>query len=83
MHKLEYVLENKMHKIFCDFEIQTGHLIQARKPDLEIINKKERICRIEDFAVPADHRVKIKENEKRNKYLDLAERKKKVMETRR
>ena len=25
-----------------------------------------------DFAVPADHKVKIKENEKRDKYLDLA-----------
>ena len=25
-----------------------------------------------DFAVPADHRVKLKENEKMDKYLDLA-----------
>ena len=25
-----------------------------------------------DFAVPADHRVKLKENEKKVKYLDLA-----------
>ena len=25
-----------------------------------------------DFAVPADHRVKSKENEKRDNYLDLA-----------
>ena len=25
-----------------------------------------------DFAAPADHRMKIKESEKRNKYLDLA-----------
>ena len=24
-----------------------------------------------DFAVPADHRVKLKENEKRDKYLDF------------
>ena len=30
------------------------------------------ICRIVDFAVSADHRVKLKENEKRYKYLDLA-----------
>ena len=31
-----------------------------------------------DFVVPADPRVKLKESEKRNKYLDLArERKKK------
>ena len=25
-----------------------------------------------DFAVPADHRVKLKENEKKDKYQDLA-----------
>ena len=25
-----------------------------------------------DFGVPADHKVKIKENEKRGKYSDLA-----------
>ena len=24
-----------------------------------------------DFAVPADHRVKLKESEKKDKYLDL------------
>ena len=34
-----------------------------------------------DFAIPADHRVKVKEREKRDKYLDLArELKKKTME---
>ena len=27
---------------------------------------------IVDFAVPADDRIKLKENEKRDKYLDLA-----------
>ena len=25
-----------------------------------------------EFAVPADHRIKLKESEKKNKYLDLA-----------
>ena len=30
-----------------------------------------RTCRIMDFTVPVDHRVKIKENEKADKYLDL------------
>ena len=29
-------------------------------------------CRIVDFAVPADLRVKLKESEKKDKYLDLA-----------
>ncbi len=34
--------------------------------------QKKRTCRIVDLVDSADHRVKIKENEKRNKYLDLA-----------
>ena len=34
--------------------------------------KKKRTCRIVDFAVPADHRLKLKEGKKRDKYLDLA-----------
>ena len=34
--------------------------------------KKKKICKIVDFALPADHRIKLKECEKRDKYLDLA-----------
>ena len=30
------------------------------------------ICKIVDFAVPADHRIKLNEREKTDKYLDLA-----------
>ena len=31
-----------------------------------------------DFAVPADHRVKLEENEKKNKYQDFAKERKKL-----
>ena len=41
-------------------------------------NKKKRTCQIVDFAVPADHRVKLKESEKNDKYLDLARELKKL-----
>ena len=43
-----------------------------------IIDKKERTCRIVDFAVPADHKVKLKESEKKDKYHDLAREQKKL-----
>ena len=33
-----------------------------------------------DFAVPDDHGVKLKENEKKDKYLDLARELKKTVE---
>ena len=63
-------------KILLDFEIHTYNLFLARRPDIGIVNKKKekekRICRIEDFAVPADYRVKLKESEMIEKYLYLA-----------
>ena len=73
MHNTASVLENDTHKLLWDFNIQMDHLISARRPDLIIINKKKKkICEIVDFAVPADHRIKLKECGKRDKYLDLA-----------
>ena len=62
MHKPEPFLKNETHKIFKDFEIQTDHLILFGSPDLEM-NKKRTCRKKENFAVPADHRVKIKEND--------------------
>ena len=72
MHNQAPVLENDSHKLLWDFNIQTGHLIAAKRLDLLIINKKKRICKIVDIAVPADHRINLKESEKKHKYVDLA-----------
>ena len=72
MHNPAPVLENDTHKLLWDNNIQTDHLITARRPDIIIINKKKRTCKIVDFAVPVDHRIKLKECEKKDKYLDLA-----------
>ena len=41
MHNPASVLENGSHKLLWDFDIQTEHLISARRPDLIIINKKK------------------------------------------
>ena len=43
-----------------------------------IQQKKGGTCKIVDFAVPADQRVKLKENEKKDKYFDLARESKKL-----
>ena len=48
---------------------------------LIIINpkkKKKKICKIVNFAVSADHRIKLKERENRDKYVDLARELKKL-----
>ena len=42
MHNPAPVIEKDMHKLLWDLNIQTGHLIWARRPDLIIINKKKR-----------------------------------------
>ena len=78
MHNPAPVQENDTHKLLWDFDIKTDHLISARRPDLIIINKRKKTCKIVDFAVPADHRIKHKECEKRDKYLDLARELKKL-----
>ena len=57
------MMDNETHKILWDFEI----------PNLRRNNQQnKRICRIMDFAVPANHRVKLKENEKKDEYHNLA-----------
>ena len=76
--KIKLKIYNDTHKLQWDFNIQTNHLILARRPDLIIINKKKRICKIVDFAVPADLRINLKECEKKDKYLDLARELKKL-----
>ena len=58
MHNPAPVLENDTHKLPWDINIQTDYLISARRPDLIIIV---------DFAVPAEHRIKLKECEEKTK----------------
>ena len=69
MHNPAPVLKNDTHKLLWDFHIQTDHLISARRPNDQ--KQRKKICKIIDFAVPVEHRIKLKECEKRDKYLDL------------
>ena len=78
MHNPAPVHENDSHKLLWDFNIQTDHIIPARRPDIIIINKKMRIWKIVDFAVPTDPRINLKESEKKDKYIDLAREIKKL-----
>ena len=60
------------HKLQWDFDVQTDHLISARRAAFIIIKQKMRICKIFYFAVMPNHRIKLKKCEKKDKYLDLA-----------
>ena len=43
-----------------DFSVRTDHEIEAGRPDLLIIDKSEKNCRILDVAIPEDGRVRAK-----------------------
>ena len=77
MHNPRPVLENDTHKLLWDFYIHMDHLISDRRPD-QSNKSNEIIFKIVDFAVPADHRIKLKECEKKAKYLDLTIESKKL-----
>ena len=56
MHNPAPVLENDTHKLLCpigvyvchflSFNIQTDHVIPARRPELIIINKKRELAKL-------------------------------------
>ena len=68
MHKPESLLENEMHKILWDFDIQTDPFIQARRSDLVVINKKIELAVL--WILPFQLTLE-KKNKMIDKYLDL------------
>ena len=70
-HEPESVLEKEYYKILWDFSIQAAHVIEALRPDLALVDKKERSCKKVDFAVPGDSRIEEKEKDKIEKYPNL------------
>ena len=77
-HEPDAVSENNDFHILWDFEVQTDHVIEARRPDMIVTDKKNNTCKIIDFAVPFDSRVDAKEMEKIEKYQDLARELRKI-----
>ena len=65
--------------------MRNKQIIQLRfkkKPHFGSINKKKRTCHLLDFAVSADHKIKVKEGRKLDKFLDLAQKADKAVEYR-
>ena len=58
-------------KMLWDINIQFHNVIQARRQDIIVIDKKKRKGIIIDIDVPADVRVGEVEREKVGKYQDL------------
>ena len=49
MHNPAPVLENDTQKLLWDFNIETDHLIPARRLDIIIINKKRELAKLSTF----------------------------------
>ena len=58
-------------------------MLEAKRPDMIVVEKRNKCCKIIDFAIPYDRRIEEKEVEKVVKYQDLARELKKFwkMET--
>ena len=66
-------MENTDYKIYWDFIIQCDRVIEARKPDVVLIEKRTKDVKIIDIAITGDKRVMDKEIEKLKKYQMLKE----------
>ena len=63
-HKPESVIENKNLKILWDFIIQCDHMIEAKRPDIVVVDNVEKETMIINVAISGDTRVCDKEREK-------------------
>ena len=54
-----------------DMTIQYDHVIEARRPDIVVVEKENNKAIVVDIASPWDHRGYEKEGEKIEKYQDL------------
>ena len=71
VHCPEGVVEDDDAKLIWDIYIQCDNVMEARRPDLILVDKKAKSCVIIDVAVPGDCRIREKEIEKIEKYQNL------------
>ena len=67
----ERVVEDDDVKLIWDINIQCDNVIEARRLDLILVDKKAKSCVIIDVAIPGDCRICEKEIEKIEIYQNL------------
>ena len=75
MHNPELVLENETHKLL---DTNGSPNLDQKTKHRDNQQHKKRTCRIVDFAISTDHRVKLKESEKKDNYQVLIGKGKKL-----
>jgi hypothetical protein len=68
----ESCLENDNYKLYFDRTILTDMHIKQNRPDIIILNKKQKQAYLLDIAVPNSHNITQTYNTKINKYLELS-----------
>ena len=59
-------------KVYWDKPIKTDRKVKNNRPDVVVVDYESQTWYIVDFAVPMDHGVKTKEDDKVDTYMDLA-----------
>ena len=67
-----------MGLLHIDGSLNLGQKTRPYSNQQQRQKKKKRICKIVDLAVSGDHRIKLKECENKDEYLDLARELKKL-----
>ena len=70
-HCPEGVVEDDDVKLIWDINIQCDNVMEARRPDLILVDKKAKSCVIINVAVPGGCRIHEKEIEKIERYQNL------------
>ena len=63
-HQPDGVVENERCQILWDMNIQCDHVIEARRPDIVVVDRESNKVIIVNIASPWDHRVYEKEGER-------------------
>ena len=71
MQNLESILKIETLKLLWDVQIQTDNLISIKITRSCHNQQEKRTFQIVDFHVSADHRVELKESEKKDQFLDI------------
>ena len=57
--------------LIWDINIQCDNVVEASRPNLYLVDEKEKSCVITDVAIPGDCRIREKEIEKIEKHQNL------------
>ena len=64
-------MEDDDVKLIWDINIQCDNVIEARRPNLILVDKKAKSCTIIDVAIPDDCRIHEKETKKIERHQNL------------